>query len=134
MTKKLGLVTIIAGMLNATNVEAPANLQHFLPPIERTIPTKDLFKEYARENEERFMVVLYGQFPYPREILKIIEHAKIIGLEPELLMAIRVSENGKDSVAYGILPSGKITERYNNDTGYIKDKIFHPYQNEKEKQ
>ena len=73
----------------------------------------------------------YKEFKYANELPQILKNAKIIDIEPELLMAIRLAENGKDSLVYGIILNGK---RYDNDKGYtLKDK-FYIYKNEKEKQ
>lgn len=73
----------------------------------------------------------YKKFKYPNELPRILKHAKIVDIEPELLMAIRLAENGKDSLAYGVLSNGK---RYDNDKGYRLEDKFYPYIDEKEKQ
>jgi hypothetical protein len=155
MAKKLILAgAVIAGMLTAQLVWSPIKKLSFprtLPESSLENIIKERFhseklekfereleefrrKQVATNKEEESLRMLYKNFPYPNELLKIVEHAKIRGLEPELLMAIRVAENGNDSIAYGVLPRGKIKERYNEDTGYTKDGTFYPYQNEKEKQ
>ncbi len=76
----------------------------------------------------------YDEFTYQTEIPDILKHAKRIGVEPELLMAIRDAEDGRDEIAYGILPQGKAKERYDKDKGYKSDGEFHQYKDEKEKQ
>ena len=73
----------------------------------------------------------YKEFKYPDELPQILKHAKTIDIEPELLIAIRLAENGKDSLAYGIISNGK---RYDNDKGYTLEGKFYPYTDEKEKQ
>ncbi len=76
----------------------------------------------------------YEGFKYPDELPQIIKHSKRFGVEPELLMAIRSSENGSDSKAYGILPGGEVLKKYKRDSGYTLESEFHPYLDEKEKQ
>ncbi len=96
--------------------------------------SRKLFNESRKASREEFLRLLYPSFPYYDEIPKIVEHTRIVGLEPELLMAIRLAENGEDSVAYGVLPAGRLKKEYNEDLGYIKEGEFCIYQNEKEKQ
>ena len=74
------------------------------------------------------------EFKFQKELPQIYKHAKRIGIEPEFLMAVRILENGKDEIAYGILPQGKSLERYKKDKGYIINNEFYPYTDEKEKQ
>ena len=76
----------------------------------------------------------YKEFNYKDEIPQIFKHAKRIGIEPELLMAIRSGENGRDSLAYGILPQGSARDKYERDEGYNFNNRFYTYENEKEKQ
>lgn len=73
-------------------------------------------------------------FRYLYEIPQILKHAKRIGVEPELLMAIRSAENGRDELAYGIMPRGKAKELYERDRGYTLNDKFYEYTDEKEKQ
>ena len=73
----------------------------------------------------------YKEFKYPDELPQILKHAEYFGIEPELLMAMRLSENGRDSLAYGVLSNGK---KYDNDKGYTLEGKFYPYTDEKEKQ
>jgi adenylate kinase family enzyme len=97
--------------------------------VKDTVALKDIIQE-MKQNKEKSMGILYNNFPRPEEILDIMKHAEMVGVESELLMAIRVSENGKDHIAYGVIPNTK----YDKDKGYMKNGIFHSYQNEKEKQ
>lgn len=76
----------------------------------------------------------YEGFTYRDEIPMILRHANRVGVEPELLMAIRDAEDGSDHVAYGILPMGSARERYDNDEGYILNGEFNSYSSEVEKQ
>lgn len=76
----------------------------------------------------------YSEFKYQDEISDILKHAKRVGVEPELLMAIRTSENGADNLAYGIIPQGKAKEKYDSDKGYFLNGESYTYQNEIEKQ
>lgn len=73
-------------------------------------------------------------FRFKNERSDVVRHAKRIGIEPELLMAVRMTENGSDKVAYGILPSGKGKEKYDTDKGYMQNTTFIPYKNDVEKQ
>lgn len=73
----------------------------------------------------------YSSFKYPDELENILKHSKRIGVEPELLMAIRSAENGVQGREYGIIPN----DSYNVDTGYTdSDGKFYEYKDEKEKQ
>jgi len=76
----------------------------------------------------------YSAFTKKQEIADIIKHSKRIGIEPELLMATRMTENGPDRLAYGIIPYGKAKANYDNDKGYTFNGKFIPYKNEVEKQ
>ncbi len=76
----------------------------------------------------------YVEFRFKDEVEDILKHAKRIGVEPELIMAIRSQENGRDEIAYGVLPKGKQKERYDNDKGYNLEGKFCEYKDEKEKQ
>ncbi len=154
MVKKYVLAaTIIARLLDAQNAYAPTQSAfnaRFLPKSNLEGITTNVFgEEYTREQEdfektaqkivqekkeEEFLKLLYLEFPYSEEVGKIVKHAKIFRLEPELLMAIRLAENGKDSLAYGVMHNGKNRERYENDKGYVDNGKFYPYQDEKEKQ
>lgn len=135
MAKRYVLAGTIAAFLAAANVVyAPTGNITYLPKIGGEVIAEKIFGKYAGENEERFLKSLYKAFPYSEEVPDIIKHAKILGVEPELLMAIRLAENGVDSIAYGIMPSGEVIERYKNDMGYTNDKNFYYYKNEKEKQ
>jgi hypothetical protein len=136
MAKKYMLTAAaISAFLAAQSVEAPGILYQFNPPRERVMMlAENSLEKIARENKEEFLRALYKDFPYPREVLKIIEHAKIEKLDPALLMAIRLAENGKDSVAYGVMPGGKIKQIYEKEEGYIKDGKFYAYNDIKEKQ
>jgi hypothetical protein len=76
----------------------------------------------------------YSTFTRKDEISDIIKHSKRIGIEPEMLMALRMTENGSDRVAYGILPQGKAKQSYECDKGYKIDGRFFQYSGEVEKQ
>ncbi len=76
----------------------------------------------------------YLNFKYPNEIPDIIKHAERIGVEPEMLMAVRMAENGVDRLAYGIMPQGSAKERYEGDKGYRLNGEFFEYRDEREKQ
>ena len=90
--------------------------------------------EYAQKHIEKEIQKKYSKFEYQNEISQILKHAKMVGIEPELLMAIRLAENGKNSLAYGIMPSGKAAKKYKEDKGYFLEEKFYPYEDEKEKQ
>ncbi len=135
--KKYVLVGTIGAFLAATQLaHAPTQTINFSKFQKQaiTVHTGSFLEKYARENEINFLKRMYPDFPYSKELPKIVEHAERMHLEPELLMAIRIAENGKDSIAYGVLPNGEMLEKYQNDNGYIKDGIFYPYQDVKEKQ
>lgn len=73
-------------------------------------------------------------FTHTNEMSNILFHSKRIGVDHRLLMAIRESENGKDPVAYGIIPEGQGKVKYANDTGYDYQGKKYPYQDVVEKQ
>ena len=75
-----------------------------------------------------------SDFRYPNELDDIRKHAQRVGVEPEILMAIRSAENGRDALAYGVIPQGNARTTYVNDTGYKSGSTFHNYSDEKEKQ
>lgn len=130
MTKKH--VLIAAFLAAASIVYAPAPKLVPPNPIEKF--SEPSLERYMKESEERFLKSWYDEFPYPEEISDILKHARLLGLEPEWLMAIRSQENGVDSLAYGIMPSGRMKEEYENDKGYVDNGIFYSYKDEKEKQ
>jgi len=135
MTKKYVLAGAIAAFLSVANVaHAPIQNIFYNPPIENVVYRESTLEKYAKESEERFLKGLYSGFPYFEEVPDILKHAKLLRLEPELLMAIRLAENGDDSLAYGIMHNGRIKERYENDKGYIDNGNFYSYKDEKEKQ
>lgn len=134
MGKKLTTILALAGLLTINQrAEAPILYVDYPMPIERAAFSEP-FDKYVHEAEMKFLKSFYPEFPYTNEIPDIIKHAQMVGLEPELLMAIRLQENGVDSVAYGILPSGKLVENYKNDKGYSLEGKFYSYKDEKEKQ
>ncbi len=92
-----------------------------------------IFREKMEKESER-MKNFYENFKYPDEISDILKHSRITGAEPEILMAIRLSENGDDEIAYGILPQGKMLKYYKNERGYTLNGKFREYKSIKEKQ
>ncbi len=76
----------------------------------------------------------YLEFRYQDEIPQILKHSRRVGVEPEMIMALRMTENGKDHIAYGIMPQGNNLDRYNSDTGYSINGTRLKYEDEKEKQ
>lgn len=74
------------------------------------------------------------------EVSMIKKHAKRVGVDPEILMALRLTENGGPGREFGILPQGNAKERYDSDKGYNFDndgdgeKEFNRYSNSFEKQ
>ena len=94
----------------------------------------NLQKEETLKDYSNFIYERYRDFKYSAELPQILKHAKIVDIEPELLMAIRLAENGRDSLAYGILPQGKLKEKYENERGYYYEEKFYPYTDTKEKQ
>ena|SRR3989338_5415005 len=75
-----------------------------------------------------------SNFKHQSEISDIVKHAKRVGVESELLMAVRSAENGQEGIAYGIIPQGKTKIKYDNDKGYTLSGQFHSYTDQKEKQ
>lgn len=73
-----------------------------------------------------------SKFDHQEELPKIIFHAKAMGIEPELLMAVRATENGK-KYPYGIIPTGKLKQRYETDSGYYFKGKFVRYESDLEK-
>ena len=96
--------------------------------LENKIQKNDLV---SREEDIHYR---YREFGFPDELFDIMKHSKRVGVEPEMLMAIRMAENGNDSLAYGIIPQGDLKKRYSNDKGYLIDGKFFAYLGEKEKQ
>lgn len=76
----------------------------------------------------------YFGFSYQEEIPMILKHAQRVGVEPEILMAIRDAEDGASHIAYGIMPQGFAKDRYEKDTGYTLDGRFCRYESPVEKQ
>ncbi len=76
----------------------------------------------------------YSAFPFKQEIPFIEFHAKRVGIEPELLMAVRMAENGGRGKEYGILTSGSGRKAYDNDKGYEYNGQFYNYRIGSEKQ
>jgi len=72
----------------------------------------------------------YADFKYKEEIPTIIYTAERVGVEPELLLAIRMSENGRDGLQFGIIP----TDKYKEDKGIVENGKFREYKNKLEKQ
>jgi hypothetical protein len=136
MTKKYIVAGAMAAFMAAASLaQAPVkNISYSKPTIEKSIVIENALEKIVRKSEKEFLKSLYSEFPYSEEIPDIIKHAKIFGLEPELLMAIRLAENGSNSLAYGVMHNGRIKERYENDKGYVDKGVFYPYQDEKEKQ
>jgi hypothetical protein len=146
LKKALGVTALAAagliGFVNITSrISGPERLE--------AIVTDDGQAEYLRsirdplvydgENQASYEAMNekapYQSFRFPDEIPKILKHANRRGVEPELLMAIRMAEGGKDHLAYGIIPANRWQRnRYNNDEGYELNGEFHRYVDEKEKQ
>ena len=107
------------------------NIPYVEPAEEERVETfrelEDMVNTEARNDN-------YSEFRYQDEIPNILKHAKRVGVEPEMLMALRNTENGADNIAYGIIPQGHARERYENDKGYNLDGEFHEYSSEREKQ
>ena len=57
-------------------------------------------------------------------------HGKRVGVNPNLMLAIRKAENGSEGLEFGVMH----TDRYNEDKGYMKDGIFVLYKDSFEKQ
>ena len=74
------------------------------------------------------------KFKHLDELAMISFHAKRVGIEPELLLAVRSAENGTPGREYGVLPKGKTRKRYANDNGVVYNGLFYPYASETEKQ
>jgi hypothetical protein len=135
MIKKYVLTgAVIVGMLTSQSAWAPARKLDSPVSLERIIVKKFHSKKLNNSEEFKKRQELFSRFAYQDELPQILKHARLYEVEPELLMAIRLAENGKDSIAYGILPQGKSLERYKEDRGYELDGEFYPYENIKEKQ
>lgn len=85
--------------------------------------------EYKLEKETK-----YPSFPFREELPFVEFHAKRYGVSPELLMAIRISENGEKGKEYGIIPQGEVKTMYDLDKGYFFQGNFYSYRQETEKQ
>jgi len=136
MTKKYLLVGAMAAAFLAVTTLAQAPAQKLSNPtsIEKMVISDEIFGRYAKEAERKFLHSFYPGFPYADELLDIIKHAKLVGVEPELLMAIRLEENGADSLAYGIVHEWGNKKSYEKDKGYMDNGILYFYKDEKEKQ
>lgn len=64
------------------------------------------------------------------EAAMIAFHSKRIGVDQAILRAIRKAENGKDGREYGIIPLGKLKQKYQEDNGYNSLGAFIEYKNE----
>lgn len=115
--------------ISETNVKAHSELD----PGRRTDPGK--------ENMEAILSGIgtdiitnapqtYPDFKYQNELPVILETAKRVGIEPELMLAIRMAENGGEGLQFGVMP----TKKYEEAIGYTKDGKFVPYRNSLEKQ
>lgn len=130
------LITIIAGTFvpteNATSTLETKSLENIalVNPIYNNFPitkTQEVKKSPKIKND-------YSSFKYQEEIPQILKHAEIVGVEPELLMAIRSAEGAKDYLAYGIKPGNKWYKIYHEEKGYFDNEKFYAYIDEKEKQ
>ena len=65
----------------------------------------------------------YAGFRFPDELPTILRTAERVGVEPELLLAIRQAENGEQGLQFGIIP----TERYRRDLGVTENGRFRYY-------
>ena len=140
----LPLIAMIAGTLIPSE-KATSNLEvkSLQNPIINTIDISflnPLIQQVGAKNtlERAEKIFLepknYDSFKYQDEIPQILKHAKIVGVETELLMAIRTAEGAADHLAYGIKPGNKWFKIYHEEKGYLHNgKIYH-YVNEKEKQ
>jgi hypothetical protein len=145
MVKKslLAVLTVAASLslLNWGSPYAKAEKQiAMLPFIERE-NTNAIYTKEMKTLEKKVNIVFikqlnpsYNGFKYEEEITKIIENAKIFQINPEILMAIRMSEDGKKSKEYGVLPGWKTIKKYKEETGYATNTGFYFYKDEKEKQ
>ena len=133
MTKKHVLAgAIITFLLASQPAQAPE--QKLLPPNPIEKVSELSLEKQIKKSELEFLKLWYKNFPYTREIPDIIRQASLFGLEPELLMAIRLQENGVDSLAYGVMHGGRLKKIYENDKGYMYNGKFYSYKDEKEKQ
>lgn len=103
-----------------------------LPKPERFVYGENNIEAILSEDIEE-KAKKYESFRFRDEIPEILKHAERVGVEPELLMAIRMQENGRNH-AYGMKPEGELLDRYVNDKGYTLDKKFFEYESEREKQ
>jgi hypothetical protein len=102
-------------------------------------PGKKKAQEYQWQNPDHMRlkgsepsVAEYPSFKHQDEIEYALRHAQRRGVEPELLLAIRMAENGGEGRELGVISGG---ERYNKDLGYInKAGKFVKYKDETEKQ
>lgn len=78
----------------------------------------------------KFYEKTYSGFIYPKDLPNIIYTANRVGVEPELLMAVRMAENGGKDLEFGIIP----TEAYRKSKGYKINGVEVPYRNTSEKQ
>ncbi len=137
MVKKYVLAgAVAAGMFIAQATWAPIREIHSTRILPEASLESMIRKNFHAQELKGFKEKqeLFSRFVYQDELPQILKHAKLYGVEPELLMAIRLAERGKDSIAYGILPQGKSLERYKEDKGYELKGEFYPYENIKEKQ
>ena len=85
-----------------------------MPPLKRTDSPK----------------TAYAAFPRTREIPTIVGTAERVGVDVSLLLAIRMAENGRDGLQFGVIP----TEAYDRSTGYRLNGVRVPYGSKLEKQ
>jgi len=107
------------------------NSSDIFPKFEALESQKSLEKEEPKILEEIDIYEKYKEFKHPDELPQILKHANNMGVEPELLMAMRHAENGGKGKEYGVLSNG---EKYDNNKGYTLDGKFYLYVDEKEKQ
>lgn len=135
LKKTLPLATLITLVLFPKNCEsskktAPSlesKVGETFAPLVITDPLNEPLREIP---------LPYESFPYRNELEGILLHSQRLNVPAELIMAIRMAENGGEGREYGILPSGTIQKtRYAEDTGYrTLQGEFRTYVNDGEKQ
>ena len=69
-------------------------------PMRDYVPRQNVAGSYTVTTQTKKQ---YANFPYQDELQMILANSQKYGIEPEMLMAIRCAENGKN-YAYGVLP------------------------------
>ena len=144
LIKIIPLVAIIVGTLipserAASGLEIKSLENTYPAPIEISFLNRVIQPIIAKKTLEQAEKIFllkndYSTFKYQDEISQILKHSKIVGVEPELLMAIRSAEGAAEHLAYGIKPGNKWFKIYHEEEGYLINGKMHPYINEKEKQ